>query len=173
MRLFLSITLLILILTLSSYKKEKKFASEYEQLVKLELLALKRENIGQAYKYDLTHKKDCNKTTIKYLGKIKTISGKQYKVLSSFFAYTAASTCHGTSNIKFYDTNNRFIGKYSVGMPDDLPSKISKNKFLHWINSEDCNQRKGFFINFHKGLPNYFFLPCSKNGGDECYFSGK
>ena len=146
---------------------------ELSKLQKYELLALKNEKIGKAYMYDLTHKKDCDKTSIKYLGIIKTKKGKKYKVLSSFFVFSAAITCHATSNIKIYDMENKFVGKYYVGMPYDLPAKITENKFIYWTKSKECDSRNGFLMSFEKGLPKRFFLPCTKSGGDFCDFSSK
>ena len=164
------ITIILCITILSSFAGIDNYSLEFSKLQKYELLALKKESIGKTYVYDLTNKKGCNKTSIKYLGIIKTRNGKQYKVISSFFVFSAASTCHVTSNIKIYDMKNKYIGQYYVGMPYDLPTKITENKFVRWSNSTECNSRKGFSINFEKGLPKTFFLPCSKTGGDECSF---
>ncbi len=68
---------------------------------------------------------------------------------------------------------NNYVGNYNVGMPIDLPNKISENKLVCWVNSKDCNWRKGFSISFEKGLPKSFFLPCTENGGNEYIFSNK
>lgn len=158
---------------LSSFSSIEKFDSELKQLQKFELLALKSGKIGKNYTYDLTKNKGCNKTSIKYLGTIKTNKGKQYKILNSFFVFSAGSTCHGTSSIKIYDMKNNYIGNYYVGMPDDLPHKIAENKLVCWTTSKDCDLRKGFSINFEKGVPKRFFLPCTENGGDEYVFSNE
>ncbi|MFY7739800.1 MAG: hypothetical protein ACOVQC_04720 [Flavobacterium sp.] len=165
------IVLILSLTILSSFSRIDKFDSELKQLQKFELLALKNNKIGKNYTYDLTKNKGCNKTTIKYLGVIKTNKGKQYKILNSFFVYSVASTCHGTSSIKIYDMKNNYVGNYNVGMPNDLPNKITENKLICWVNSKDCNLRKGFSISFEKGLPKSFFLPCTENGGDEFRFS--
>ena len=114
--------LFVLTLFCFSFTDKDNFESEFEKLQKFESLALKNANIGKEYTYDLTNKEGCNKTKIKYLGVIKTNNGKQYKVLSSFFVFSAASTCHGTSNIKIYNLDNKYLGKYNVGMPEDLPN---------------------------------------------------
>ena len=66
---------------------------------------------------------------------------------------------------------NKYIGQYNVAMPNDLPTQITGNKFVHWTNSIECDSSKGFSINYEKGLPKTFFLPCSKTGGDEYRFS--
>ena len=165
------ITIILFITVLSSFAKIDRFSLELSKLQKFELQALQKQNIGKVYIYDLTNKKDCNKTSIKYLGIIKMKNGKQYKVLSSFFVFSAASTCHGTSNIKIYDMKNKYVGKYYVGMPYDLPMAIAERKFVCWTNSKECDSRKGFSINWENGLPKTFFLPCSKTGGNDCSFS--
>jgi hypothetical protein len=173
MRNIYHITLFLSITILTSFVSLDKFTSESSQLQKFELYALKKNMPGKIYTYDLTKKKGCNKTIIKYLGIIKTKSGKQYKVLNSFFVFTAGSTCHGTSNIKIYDKKNNYVGRYPVEMPYELPEKIIKSKIAIWTNSERCDAREGFTINFEKGLPKTFFLPCSKNGGKEYSFSSE
>lgn len=166
-------TLLWSILILCAFAVNDKFGSEYEQLQKFELLALQKEKVGKTYTYNITKRKACNKTAITYLGEIKTNTGKCYKVLSSFFVFSAENTCHGTSNIKIYDMENQFIGKYRVDMPDELPVKITDNKFLRWSATKKCDLRKGFSVNFDKGPPHSFFLPCSKKDGNQYSFSNE
>lgn len=170
MKIIIISTLFVLTLFWFSFTNKDKFESEFEKIKKLELIALKNGNIGKEYSYDLTKKEGCNKTTIKYLGVLKTNNGKKYKVLSSFFVFSAASTCHGTSNIKIYNLNNEYLGKYNVGMPEDLPTEIKNNKSIFWSKTKDCDLRTNFSINFENGLAKRFFLPCSQKGGDEIIF---
>ncbi len=80
---------------------------------------------------------------------------------------SASSTCHGTSNIKIFDTKNRYVGEYYVGMPEGLHDIIRGNKLIYLENSEDCNLRKTRSINLENGLPRNFYIPCSKSGGDQ------
>lgn len=167
MKIMLKLILFVLTLFCFSFTVKDKFESEFKKFQKLEILTLKKGNIGKEYTYDLTKKEGCNKTIIKYLGVIKTKNGQQYKVLSSYFVFSAASTCRGASNIKIYNLNNKYLGKYNVGMPEDLPTEIKNNKSICWAKTKDCDLRKNFSINFEKGLPKRFFLPCSQKGGDE------
>lgn len=170
MKFIYKVALLLSFTILSSFMEFDKYSSEYTKLQKYELLALKKNVIGKIYIYDLTKKEGCNKTKIKYLGTIKTNNGKRYKLLSSFFVFRAASTCHGSSSIKIYDMKNNYIGKYYVGMPYDLPDKIIDNHLI-WVNSKNCNLRTTFSVDMKKGLPKNFFIPCSKDGGDITSFS--
>ncbi|MFC7772976.1 hypothetical protein [Flavobacterium sp. GCM10027622] len=167
------IVLLISIVFLSSFSAFDKSEDELKQLLKFEKLALENNAIGKVYSYDLTKKKSCNVSEIKYLGIIKTKNGKQYKILNSFFVFTTGTDmCHGTSNIKIYNMKNQFVGKYYAGMPYGLPEKIIQNKFLCWTKAEDCN-RKDYTINFGNGLPKSFFVPCLNGSGDEYSFSNE
>jgi hypothetical protein len=163
-------TSIVYFILLSSFKTIDKGASEYSELQKLEHRALKSA-VGKIYVYDLTGRADCNKTRIKYLGIIHTRKGKSYKILTSFFVFSASSTCHGTSSIKIFDMKNRYVGEYYVSTPDGLPDILGKNKLLYSKNSEDCNLRKTRSINLRNGLPKLFFIRCSKYGGDEYSFS--
>lgn len=158
-------TVIAYFFVLSSFTSIDKWSSEYAKLQKLEQRALQHA-VGKIYEYDLTGRKDCNKTSIKYLGIVRTNQGKRYKILTSFFVFSASSTCHGTSSIKIFDMKNRYVGKYYVGMPESLPDILRKNQLLYVKDSEDCNWRKARSINLQNGLPKQFFLPCSRNGGD-------
>jgi hypothetical protein len=170
----LRINLLIITITIfSSFSRTNICNSEFADIEKLEYNVLKQNIIGKIYTYDLTKRKGCNKTKIQYLGLVKTKNGEKYKVLSSFHVFIASSTCQGTSNIKFYDINNNFIGEYYVGMPNELPEKLVENRLLFWSDSKDCDSRKKFYINLESGIPKSFFLPCSKKGGNEYNFSIK
>lgn len=164
------LSLVICLIMLSSFDLIDKGSSEYTRLQKLELQAL-RKAVGKEYVYDLARKKGCNKTRIKYLGVAHTNQGKQYKILTSFFVFsTSGDMCHGTSKIKIYDMKNRFVGEYYVGMPESLPDTLQNNRLLYLRNSEDCNLRKERSIELSNGLPKTFYIPCTKNGGDQYSF---
>jgi hypothetical protein len=123
--------------------------------------------IGHEYVYDLAGINECNKTRIKYLGIFKTSQGKQYKILTSFFVFrTSKDICHGVSSIEIYNTKNKFIGQYYVGMPDDLPDELKNNRLIYLTNSDSCNWRKETSIDLSQGLLKSFFIKCSDNGGD-------
>jgi hypothetical protein len=166
-----SLTILSIYLLLpSSFIAQNKEQSEYAKLRKLEYQAL-RSTVGKVYVRDLTRKEGCNKTRVQYLGIAHTNKGKSYKILTSFFVFSASSTCHGASRIKIYDTKDRYIGEYYVGMPESLPDELKDNKLLYLNNSEDCNLRTTRSIDLRNGLPKKFWIACSKNGGDEYTFS--
>lgn len=162
--------LISLFLLTSSFVSKDIDTSEYSRLQKLEYQAL-RSRVGNVYLRDLTQKEGCSKTKVQYLGVAHTKNGKSYKILTSFFVFSAGSTCHGTSRIKIFDMKNRYVGEYNVGMPEDLPDVLKDNKLIYLENSDDCNLRSTRLIDLHNGLPKSFFLACSKNGGDEYVFS--
>lgn len=157
-------------LLLSAFITKDKDLSEYSKLQNLEYLALNG-TAGKAYAVDLTHKKGCNKTRVHYLGIVHTHNGRSYKILTSFFVFSAASTCHGTSRIKIFDIRNRYIGEYRVGMPEDLPETLKNNKLLYFKSTEDCMLKTTRSIDLHKGLPKKIFINCSKTEGNEHTFS--
>ena len=170
---FFRLTILcICFLLTSSFVTKHKVLSEYFRLQNLEYKAL-RNRAGKAYVVDLTHKEGCNKTRVQYLGVAHTKKGKSYKILTSFFVFSASATCHGTSRIKIFDMKNRYVGEYNVGMPEALPDALKDNKLLYLENSDDCNLRTTRSISLHDGLPKRFFIACSKNGGDEYVFSSE
>jgi hypothetical protein len=167
----IKLLLAISTITLCSFEPETKLSSEYSKLQKLERQAL-RNGVKKEYIFDLTNRKGCNKTSIKYLGIVRTNIGKQYKVLTSFFVFrTGSDMCRGTSRIKIYDIRNRYIGEYYVGMPESLPDTLLNNTLRYLSNSKDCDLRITRSIDLSKGLPKSFFIPCSKNGGAIYSFS--
>jgi hypothetical protein len=154
----------------SSFTNIDRWSLEKAKLQKLEHRALQN-TIGRIYVYDITGRKDCNKTRIKYLGIVHTNKGKYYKILTSFFVFSAAATCHGSSSIKVFDIKNRYVGEYFVGTSDDLPDALRKNKLVYLSNIGGCNMRKTRSIDLRKGLPKSFFIECSKKMGDIYNFS--
>jgi hypothetical protein len=100
---------------------------------------------------------------------VSTLKGRKFKVLTSFYVH--GNNCRGTSNIKIYDATDKFIGRYYVGMPDDLPDTLISGKLVYFNLQEECPFRKGTSIILLNGLPERFFLPCSQTGGDEYVFS--
>ncbi len=166
-----NIQLLSICLLLSgSFTPAANETSEYDRLQKLEYEAL-LDTVGKISVVDLTHREWCNKTTVKYLGVVHTKGGKSYKILTSFFVFSASATCHGTSRIKIFDMKNRYVGEYNVGMPEGLPDILKNNKLLYLENMDDCDLRKTRSIDLSNGLPKQFFVACSKNGGDIYTFS--
>lgn len=164
------IILLILVSTTHTAFANFNDDEEYIKLIKLERKALSN-GIGKTYISDLTGRKDCNKTRVKYLGIVQTKRGKQYKILSSFFVFSAAATCHGTSRIKIFDLQNRYIGEYNMGMPEALPNVVNNNRLVFPQSKDSCTPRKKLSINFSNGIPKALIIPCSKSGGEIGYFS--
>jgi len=143
-----------------------------DNIERYERLALQSNKIGKEYAVDLTGIEGCNKSRVKYLGLVSTQKGKKYKVLTSFYVFrTGKDNCHGTSSIKVYDFSNKFIGRYYVGMPNDLPDTLIGSKLIYSKTQDDCPLRKGTSISLLKGLPKSIFLPCSQTGGDVYTFS--
>jgi hypothetical protein len=164
--------LALLMTTFSSFKIITKTNTEYDKFQRLKQNALIAGKVGHENVYDLTGIDGCNKSRIKYLGIVKTSQGKKYKILTSFHVFrTSNNTCHGASTIEIYTLKNKFIGQYTVGMPDDLPDELKNNRLIYLTNSEDCNLRKDRSIDLRHGLPKSFFIKCSKNGGDIYSFS--
>jgi len=163
-------TLLITILSL--YKITAKDSSELDRFQHLKQKALIAGKVGHEYVYDLTGIDGCNKSRIKYLGIVKTSKGKKYKILTTFYVFRSSNdNCHGASTIEIYTIENKYVGKYHLGMPDDLPDELKNNKLIYRTNSQDCNLRKERSIYLGHGLPKSFFIKCSEHGGDIYYFS--
>lgn len=167
------IVLSTFLITLFSFSeisiKEVGKIDRFQLLKKKALIAGK---VGHEYVYDLTGIDGCNKSRIKYLGIVKTSKGKKYKILTIFKVFpTSKDNCRGASAIEIYSIENKFVGKYQLGMPDDLPDQLKNNKLIYLRNSQDCNLRKERSIDLGHGLPKSFFIGCSEHGGDIYRFS--
>ncbi len=166
------ITLFILVSTTASAFSNFTGDEEYIKLIKLERKALLN-GICKTYISDLIGRKGCNKTKIKYLGIVHTRKGKHYKILTSFFVFSTASSCRGTSRIKIFDMQNKFIGEYNVGMPEVLPDILRDNKLVFSKLFDKCNPKKRLSINLRNGLPKILSAPCDKiDGGISGFSSG-
>lgn len=165
--------ILVLLITIFGFSKITiKNISEQDRFQLLKQKALIAGKVGHEYVYDLTGIDGCNKSRIKYLGIVKISKEKKYKILTTFHVFrTSNDNCHGASAIEIYTLENKIVGKYHLGMPDDLPDELKDNKLIYLTNSEDCNLRKERSIDFGHGLPKSFFIKCSEKGGDIYTFS--
>ena len=116
------------------------------------------------------HPDDSTETYLKYLGQIKSDKGDVYKVVTSTWIW--GHSHRATNRILIFDSNNKYLGSYSVTMIYDLPDKIQGNKliFLNTDNS-DCDAKLVTKLSFSDGIPKEFFLKCKGNMGDIYSFS--
>lgn len=164
--------LVVLIAVFNFSKITTKYTGELDNFQLLKQKALIAGKVGKEYVYDLTGIEGCNKSRIKYLGIINIPNKKEYKILTTFHVFqTSNDNCHGATAIEIYTLDNKIVGKYHLGMPDDLPDELRNTKLIYLTNSKGCNLRKERSINFGQGLPKSFLIKCSEKGGDKYYFS--
>lgn len=165
----------IIVILITAFNFSKFTASNISELDKFELLkqkALIAGKVGQEYAYDLTGIDICNKSRIKYLGIVEISNKQKYKILTTFHVFrTSNDNCHGASAIEIYTIENKIVGKYHLGMPDDLPDELKSNRLIYLTNSAECNMRKERSIDFSHGLPKWIYIKCSEKGGDKYNFS--
>lgn len=167
MRLLYLILGLILFPTSKVFGQQINSVKTFDDLKQLRLKVIKDSVIGKKFYFDFTKIDGCNKTFISYLGQIKTIKDKNYKILTCFYVH--GQSCRGTSRIVIYDLDNKYIGNYYVTMPSDLPDTIINNNLVYLKPNSDCNFRKGAKISFKNGLPKSFFIPCDKADSGDLY----
>lgn len=161
---FFILFLILLMFAFCSFNPKSKSSTNNINIERYELIVLRSNKVGKEFIIDLTGIEGCNKSRVKYLGVVSTQKGKKYKVLSFFHVH--GNSCRGISFIKIYDTSNKLIGRYYVGMPDDLPDTLIGSNLIYSKAQLKCPLRKGTSISLLKGLPQSFYLPCSKTGGD-------
>ena len=160
MKFFRNIIFLLSIAFILFSFKEKK-VSNLENLYKLRVQVLLKNNIGVGYEYNLNCNKTCNKTKLTYLGIITTKKNKQYKILTSFFV--TGYSCRGISRIVVYNLKNQYLGSYYMAMPDNLPDAIIDDCLVYQKENKECASRKGTKISFKYGIPKVFFLNCENH----------
>jgi hypothetical protein len=133
---------------------------------------LRRGIIGKEYKF--IHR-DSTVSRLKYLGKVKTRSGSEYKILTSIWLWGLSPSA--TSRIFIYNGANQYIGQYAVGMTYDLPNSLVNNQMV-FLNSDnwgnDCDLKLITRIDLRNGLPKDLFIKCKGNSGDiYSFFSSK
>lgn len=167
MRHFIEILFLLTIVIFLSFRKQDDSEKSFEKLKQARLKVLVNNIVGKQYQYDFVGKKDCNKTTIKYLGIVTLDSNKKFKLLNSFFV--VGQSCRGVSRIVIYDLNNKYYGNYYVSMPDNLPDTLVNNSLIYLKDNKDCKVKKGTEISFEKGLPKEIFIPCDNLDSGELF----
>lgn len=167
MRRNITILCLLTVIIFVSFKKQNNDERSFEKLKKARVKALVDNTIGKEYQYRFVDRKDCNNTKIKYLGIVTTKKNEKFKLLNSFFVL--GQSCRGVSRIVIYDTKNKYIGNYYVGMPYNLPDTLIANNLIYLKNNDDCNVKKGTKISFEQGLPKNIFIPCDNLDSGDLY----
>ena len=154
----------------NSFCQQVSDEQTFAELKMIRLRVIKQSIVGRKFYYDFTKDSSCNNTCITYLGQIKTDKNKLYKIMTCFYVH--GQSCRGTSRIVIYNSSNKYLGNYYVGMPEDLPDTIINNRLVYSKNNIECIYRKGTNISFENGLTKTIFIPCDKiDSGDFITFS--
>lgn len=132
---------------------------------------LMKNQVGKVYCFDSSSKENgLNKIFIRYIGKVKTNNGIEYKIVT--WSRVWGINHHTTGIVYVYDSNNNYIGKYVLGDSSDLPDKIV-NGNLTFTNKhkQDCDANLVTSIDFSRGIPKDIFLKCKGDSGDIYSFS--
>lgn len=132
---------------------------------------LLKNQVGKVYCFDSSSKENgLNKIFIRYIGKVKTNIGVEYKILT--WSRVWGPNQHTTGIIYLFDTSNKYIGKYVLGDAFDLPEKIAGNNLIFANkHKENCNTKLITSIDFNNGIPKDIFLKCKDSSGDVYTFS--
>lgn len=121
--------------------------------------------VDSEYIFGKWNGKGGTETHLRYLGQITSKRGKSYKIMNSVCLW--GLSCRATSRILVFDSQNRWVGEYYVGMTDELPNKLSNGKLIFTnTNRGDCDKRLVTIVNLNNGLPKQFFLKCKGDFGD-------
>lgn len=105
-------------------------------------------------------------THLTYLGEIKTVDGRIFKIMNSYWVWGLSH--RATSRILIYNERDRYLGNYLVA-ENTLPFKLEGNYlFFQNTDSKNCDKNNITKINFNKRLPKMIFIKCKDESGD-CY----
>ena len=126
---------------------------------------LRHDNVGKKYVFDRSKSTDYNKTEITFLGKLKALDGRIFKILNSKWYW--GTSPRATSRISIFNNKNQYLGNYYLTMTSDLPDKIETNALVFTnYDNKNCDAKLITRISFKNGLPRHFFLKCKENYGD-------
>lgn len=110
-----------------------------------------------------------SETKLKYLGNVKTKSGKILRFLNSIYlSGLYEDSKRATCQILVYNEENRYIGSYSVGGIWYLPDRLEK-KNLIFLPYKGCTKTNT--VNFENGIPKQINILCTGTEGDVFTFS--
>jgi hypothetical protein len=109
-------------------------------------------------------------THLKYLGQVKTIDGKTYKIMNSVWFWGLSH--RATNRILIFDEKNQYVGNYSLKMTYDLPDKLENGKLVFSNKKkENCDKEIITAIDFSKGIPKEIFMKCEGETGELYVFT--
>ena len=134
---------------------------------------LTKEKLDSPYSFKKSTKVDGHSEIIlKYLGIIKTIDGRLFKVLTYEFIW--GPNFHTSASIYIFNNKNQYVGQYYLGGAVDLPIQL-KNDSLMFTNDDNdsCDKNLSTVISLRKGLPKKIFIKCKGVYGDLYSFSSE
>ena len=133
------------------------------------LKVLRAGRINKEFIFDNPKDGVADKAWLKYLGVVSSKKGARYKVLS--FISVHGISFRGTTKVLIFDTDNKYLGCYFLGMTCEAPDSIRNNAIVFTGKKEcNCDPGRETLLNFKNGLPEKFFLPCRGEMGDLYYF---
>jgi hypothetical protein len=130
---------------------------------------LKREEVGRTFIFGEWKEIGETSTHLKYLGSVKTIQGKTFKIVTS--ARHWGQSHHITSKILIYNSKNQYVGEYNIGSVIDLPLELQNGELVFYNANDSCDTSPQTRVTFRKGLPYKFFIKCRGKYGDFYSFS--
>jgi len=107
-------------------------------------------------------------THLKYLGEVKTKHGPGYRIMS--YIWIAGQSRGVTTKILIFNSANRYIGSYQLGVIYDLPDKLENGRLIFTNKGDkDCNGKRTD-VDFSKALPKDFFVDCQGGYGSTFKF---
>lgn len=157
----LSMMFFLLFLNISFSQKGFDYEKERNKF-NLNLINSKKLNGEIVFKIDSTH---C--FTGKYLGKIKTKSGRELYIITNASWYGTQISPHVYAEICVFNMQKEYLGSYDLGNLFDIPKKIKENKL--YLKESDC--KNTVIVNLLYGIPRFINLKC--NGENEYVWFNK
>lgn len=130
---------------------------------------LRKNAIGKEYVFGKWTENGGTESHLKYLGKVKSIHNRTYKVITSTWLWGLSK--RATNRILIFNEKNQYIGNYYVSMTQDLPSEMNKGILIFRNTDLKCDSKVASSVSLKKGLPQEFFRECRNSSGDFYAFS--
>ena len=133
-------------------------------------MVLNKNEAGVSTAFSRTSGVEKDSLVLTYLGTVKDITGRRYKVLTSIWFWGISS--RATSRIILFDMKNAYIGDFHLTMIDELPVRIVDDKLVFNCKKMlDAKTPLEFEINFSNGIPSTIFLYEDDKHGSEYEFA--
>lgn len=155
----LSQNLLLLTLTFAACRVNGQVGDQV-----IRQIVLEKAIVDSSFIFGKWTEKGGTETHLTYLGQVTTKHGQTFRVLNSIWFWGLSR--RATAGILIFTADNAYVGKYSVTVISDLPTKLKNGNLIFKNSGNDCEPQNVTVVDLKNGLPKQFFKKCHGAYGD-------